>query len=182
MARPRCGTDERWLKTMSVSHVERAVRSVMANAEEHGRWPAGNELAVRYALVDPVLWSLGWSTWSPLQCRPGFNLGQRGFADYALFAPDGNVAVLVVVGTEPMRRGSDRQRLMARARGMHRGLAVLTYGTRWEIYDLHIRGMRFTDKLVESLSLGWDIPDDPEEVARALYHWLRRELWWNSST
>ena len=167
---------------MSVTDVERAVRLVMANAQEHGRWLASNEAAVRYALVDPILWALGWSTWSPLQCLPRFDLGQRGFADYALFDPDGNVAVLVVVGTTTARRRSDRQRLMARARGMNRGMAVLTYGTLWEIYDLHLRVVRFSDKLVESLSLGRNIPEEPEEVAEALHHWLRQDLWWNGST
>ena len=166
---------------MSVADVERAVRLVMANAQEHGQWLAGNETAVRYALVDPILWALGWSTWSPLQCLPNFDLGPRGVADYALFDPDGNIAVLMLVGTEPARRRSDRQRLMGRARGMNRGVAVLTYGTRWEIYDPHVRPTRFTDKLVESLSLEWERPDDPEEVAAALYHWLSQDLWWNGS-
>ena len=164
---------------MSAADVERAVHLVMANGQEHGRWLAGNETAVRYALVDPILWALGWSTWSPLQCRPDFKLGQPRTVDYALFDPDGNVAVLVVVGTIPARRRSDRQRLMAQARGMNRGVGVLTYGTRWEIYDLNLRGGRFSDKLLESLSLGGDMPDDPEEVAHALHYWLRQDLWWN---
>ena len=167
---------------MSVTDVERAVRLVMANAQEHGRWLAGNEAAMHYALVDPILWALGWSTWSPLQCLPRFDLGQRRLADYALFDPDGNVAVLVVIGTEPARRHSDRQRLMARLRGMNHGVAVLTYGTRWEIYDLHLRGLRFSDKLVETLFLDWDMPDEPEEIAQALHHWLRQDLCWNGST
>ena len=65
---------------------------------------------------------------------------------------------------------------------MNRGVAVLTYGTIWEIYDLHLRPMPFTDKLIESLLLDWATLDDPEEVARALHHWLRQDLWWNSST
>ncbi len=166
---------------MSVADVERAVRLVMASAQEHGPWLAGNETAMRYALVDPILWALGWSTWAPLQCRPNFGLGQRGLADYALFDPDGNVAVLVTVGTVPARRRSDRQRLMAQARGMRQGVAVLTYGTRWEIYDLNLRATGFSDKLSESLSLGGEMPDDPEEVAQALHYWLRQELWWNGS-
>ena len=109
------------------------------------------------------------------------DLGQRGLVDYALFDQDGNIAILVVMGTEPARRRTDRQRLLARARGMNRGVAVLTYGTIWEIYDLHLRPMRFSDKLVESLYLDWDMPDEPEEIAEALYHWLRQDLWWNSS-
>ena len=61
---------------MSVADVERAVRLVVANVQEHGRWLAGNETAMRYALVDPILWALGWSTWSPLQCRPNLDLSR----------------------------------------------------------------------------------------------------------
>ena len=37
----------------------------MATSHEHGQWLAGNATAVRYALVDPILWALGWSTWLP---------------------------------------------------------------------------------------------------------------------
>lgn len=166
---------------MSVADVEKAVRLVIANAREHGRWLAGNETAVRDALMDPILWALGWSTWSPLQCRPRFYLGQRGFADYVLFDPDGIVAVLGAVVAVLARRRSDRQRPMAQDRAMSRGVAVLTYGTRWQIYDLNLPAVVFSDKLSESLSLGGDMPDDPEEVAHALHYWLRQDLWWNGS-
>ncbi len=44
---------------MSIADVESAVRLVMANAQVHGRWLADDEIAVRYALVDPILWALG---------------------------------------------------------------------------------------------------------------------------
>ena len=162
----------------SIADVESAVRLVMANAQEHGRWLAGNETAVRYAWVDPSLWALCWRTWSSRQCLPNFGQGQRGPADYALFDPDGNVAVLIMVGTEPARRRTDRQRLTARAPGMNLGVAVLTYGTQWEIYDLHLRPMRFTGKLVENLFLD---RDRSKEVARALHYWLRQDLWWDDS-
>ena len=83
----------------NVKDVESAVRRVTRSAEEHGRWIAGNETALRYALVDPILWSLGWSTWLPAQCMPEPNLRQRGVAHYALFDPDGRIAVLVKIGT-----------------------------------------------------------------------------------
>ena len=86
-----------------------------------------------------------------------------------------------MVGTEPARRRTVHQRLMAHAQGMNRAMAVLTYGTYWKIYDLSLRPVRFTDKLVERLSLGLEEPDDPEEIGRALHYWLRQDLWCNRS-
>ena len=166
---------------MSAEDVERAVRLVMENGQQHGQGLAGDEIAVRYALVDPILCSLGWSTWSPLQCRPNFKRNKRGVADYALLDPDGNIAVVVIVGTVPGRRRSDRERLRVLCRGMSRTVAVLTYGTRWEIYDLNLTAVRFSDKLAESLSFGGDVSHDPGEVAHALHYWLRQDLWWDGS-
>ena len=107
---------------MSVADVERAVRSVALTAQEHGHWLAGNGAAVRHALVEPVLWALGWETWSPLQCLLQYRLGHRGVVDYALFDSHERIAVLVLTGTMPARRVSDRMRLMARARGLNRGV------------------------------------------------------------
>ena len=166
---------------MSVADVERAVRLVMATAQAHGPWLAGNETAVRYALVDPILWALDWSAWSPLQCRPNFKLGKLGVADYALLDLDGNVAVVIAVGTVPGRRRRDRERLRVFTRGMSQRVAVLTYGTRWEIYELNRRVAKFTDKLAESLSFDADASDNAENIVRALHYWLRQDLWWEWS-
>ena len=171
------GTDGHWSKTMSVADVENAVRLVARAAEEHGLWLAGNETAVRCAPVDPILWAPGWSTRSPLECRPNFNQGHHGLADYVLLDPYGDIAVLMVLGTAPAHRLPDRQRLMTLTRGTRGGVAVLTYGTVWEIYDLNLRVVRFRDKLVEGMILGRDAPQD---VANAPHHWLPQGLWWNA--
>ena len=162
----------------NVKDVESAVRLVTRSAEEHGRWITGSATAVRCALVDPILWALGWSTWLPAQCMPELNLRQRGVAHYALFDPDGHVAVPVMIGTQPWRRSVDRRWLRTHVRGMNQGVAVLTYGTRWEIYDLHLRARCFADKMVAQLILGCDAPDEPRDVASALHRWLHRDLWW----
>ena len=166
---------------MSVAHVERAVRAAMRTAEEHGKWLAYNQTALRYALVDPHLWALGWTIWSPRQCLPNFSLGDRGLVEYALLDPNGNIAVVVAIGTTPVRRRRDRARLMDRVRGMNRGTAVLTYGTRWEIYDLQRQVRSFSDKLVEHLFLDFDTPDETEEVAHALHRWISQEIWWEGA-
>ena len=152
----------------------------MRTAEEHGQWIAGNETTVRYAMVDPILWSLGWSTWLPAQCVTGLDLRQRGVADYALFGPDGRLAILVKIETQPYRRSSDLHRLMTHVKGMSQGVAVLTCGARWEIYDLGLRAVKFADMMVERRILSPDTADEPCDIARALYRWMRRDLWWRS--
>lgn len=154
---------------MSVADVERAICLTIANAQAHGPCLNGNETAVRYPLVDPILWALGWIIWSPLECRPNFQLSKRGVADYALLDPDGNIAVLVAVGTVPGRRRSDRERLRALERGMRQGVAGLTYATRWGIYHLNLQAVRFPDKMSGSLSFDGDASDNAEDIARALH-------------
>ena len=47
---------------MSVADVEGAVQLALRTVQEYGQWLAGNETAVRYALVDQILPSLGWIT------------------------------------------------------------------------------------------------------------------------
>ncbi len=179
---PRSRTDAyTWLVRggMSETDVEAAVRSVARTAEEHGCWLAGNETALRYALVDPILRGLGWDISSPRQCLPQFRLGHRGIIDYALFEPQGSVAVLVLTGTTPACLRAGRRRLESLARGMNRGMAVLTYGTMWEIYNLRVRSMKFRDKLVERLDLDRNMNVEPEDIAHALHRRIRQDLWWS---
>ena len=69
---------------MSVNDVKEAVLQISHTADRFGRWLERNNLAMRYAVVDPILWALGWRTWLPQECRPDFQLGNRGRVDYAL--------------------------------------------------------------------------------------------------
>ena len=163
---------------MGVTDVEETLWIVTDTAEEFTHRLNGHPTAVRCALVDPILWSLGWRTYLPGECRPDFGLGRRGQADYALFDREGAVAVLIEVGATYARRLQDRNRLAARLRGMTRGIAVLTYGWHWEIYDLSLRARRFDDKRVEELTLDFEPPEHLEGVARALYGWPARDQHW----
>ena len=158
--------------------VARGIQGAMYVAAEFPGQVAVSKTTVRYALVDPVLCSLGWRTHQPAECFPDFPLGQRGQVDYALFDRQGDVAVLIEVGATYARRGQDRNRLAGRLRGMTRGMAALTYGSYWEIYDPSIRLRRFDDKRVEELTLDLEPPEHLERVARALHGWLGREQRW----
>ena len=94
-----------------VEQVEYAVQNVVRAARGFGGLLGQREAATRYAVVDPILWSLGWSTWLPWECQPDFALDRRRRVDYALFAPSGEPAVLIQVRPLPPRRQQDRDRM-----------------------------------------------------------------------
>ena len=53
---------------------------------------------------------------------------------------------------------------------MQSGVAVLTNGNQWWIYDLSLRGS-FTSKRVVQVDI---ITDDPQAAAQILHQWLGR--------
>ena len=81
---------------MRLNDVEYAIRNVLRSAEVFGAGLARREALVRSAMVEPILWSLGWRTWLPWECRPDFTLGRAGSTDYVLFNRDGEVVVAKV--------------------------------------------------------------------------------------
>ena len=159
---------------MSIENVERAVLDTVRTTADFPWWLRQHNNAARCALVDPVLWALGWNTALPSQCRPDFPLAGRRKADYALFDRDGHLAAGLLIGMSPSRRRSDRARLRYTVRGMKGGVAVLVCGLHWEIYDLSLRIRNFDDKRVANLFLR----ADAAEAADALQWWLGREHWW----
>ncbi len=94
------------------------------------------------------------------------------------FNRDGEVVVAMLIRPIPPRLEQDRLRLRERTRTMTQGVAVLTYGWQWEIYDLEDRTRSFLDRRVERLDLESDEPHNMERVAEALYRRLGRDWWW----
>ena len=158
--------------------VANAIQDAVQAAEACRASLASRPAAVRCALVDPILWSLGWRTWVPWECQPESTLGRNGSVDYALFNRAGEAVVAVLVRPWPPRREEDRRRLRDRARAIAQGVAVLTYGWEWEVYDLECRAPNFLDRRVEGLKLDHEGPNNVERAAEALYHWLGRDRWW----
>ena len=163
---------------MRLNDVEDAIRSVLRSAEVFGAGLARREALVRSAMVEPILWSLGWRTWLPWECRPDFTLGRAGSTDYVLFNRDGEAVVAMLIRPTPPRLEQDRMRLRERTRTMTQGIAVLTYGWTWEVYDLEDRTRSFLDRRVERLELDGDTPHNVERAAEALYGWLGKDRWW----
>ena len=82
------------------------------------------------------------------------------------------------VETTTARRRDHRFRLWQRIRGIIHGVAVLTYGWQWEIYDLSIRARSLDQKLVARLVLDPGANDSPQIVAHGLNRWIARDQWW----
>ena len=75
---------------MSVDDIENAVHHVL-EVMQRGALPkvGDDELAVRYAVIDPILRGLGWNTALPWECRPNTRVGRWGPFDYVLYDRDG---------------------------------------------------------------------------------------------
>ena len=79
---------------MSLKDVEKAIR--------HGREVMGRlyflvsdfELSTRYAIIDPIIWALGWETHNPSHCRVEYTCG-GGRVDYAFFNRKSDPVVLI---------------------------------------------------------------------------------------
>ena len=108
----------------------------------HGDALRASEALTRYALIDPLLRELGWTTEDPDQVRPEYplrteyNPGTRS-ADYALLA-NGRPAVMVEakkLGT-PLRDAVLIQGInYCQMEGT--GYFAVTDGSLWEIYETH---------------------------------------------
>ncbi len=132
---------------------------------------------MKYAVIDPILWSLGWCTWLPWECGPDFRLGRRGRVDYALFDDQGNIAVYINVQSSYTRRRYGRIRLRECVRGTTAGVGILIYGSSWELYDLSLRVRLFDDKRVGTLDIDRDAGDEPEIIAEVLSCWIGKSRW-----
>ena len=171
----------------AVSAAIRNRRSILTQWSEIGldNW---SEWHTRYALIDPIIRALGWDTGSTAECgvewpRPA---GQRK-VDYALFGnadlddiTAGNIAPTIIIEskrakTELTVQIIDKQlsRYANCKPRMYRGVAVLTNGRHWLLYDMSKR-VRFGRKLsaVVDITTG-----SRQDAARELYHWLNRERW-----
>ena len=113
----------------------KTVNTIRENIENHRNVLEKNEMATRYALVDPLLRVLGWDTGNPAIVRPEFApKGDR--ADYALYSDKDTLLYVVEVkslGT-PMDRNVKVQ--VGRYWSAHKSnYIIVTNGYLWQILD-----------------------------------------------
>lgn len=172
---------------MSIRSVENAIRRVRQQMEDYDREHYGwsyNETGTRYVLIDPVLKALGWDIYDMDQCGVEWPMPRhdhRGRADYVLGNKDDeNVIVIeakrvdVAVGGEPR---AFEKKLSVYTRGMNTGVAVLTNGLVWRLYELDSTRRALWKKRTEKVDIreGYS---STKESATLLHEWLDKDRWW----
>ena len=152
------------------------IRRMLEGMEDAEQIVRERETCTRYAIIDPILWALGWETWNTREVRVEYQ-GKRNSSarvDYALLGQDGFPVILIEAKTWGKPLDKWVRQIGSYARGMGEGMACITDGWEWVIYDLSQRG-RFTSKRVASVDI-W--ADENRRAAITLNKWLRKSLWW----
>ena len=175
---------------MTIRAVEEAIRHARKVIAEWGPpidyW---REDQTRYAIIDPIIRALGWETSDPSQCYPEYPRHHStygwGRADYALLseAPlheigNANVAPAIIIESKAVGRDLDDsldqlQHYVESDPKMTMGVAVLTNGVEWRLYDVKGRGS-LAGKFIETVDI---IDGNQREAARILNDWLNRSRW-----
>ena len=172
---------------MSIGTVEAAIRRVRKQLADYDRDNYGwsyNETATRYILIDPVLRALGWDIYDLDQCSVEWAMPPDkpiGRADYVLGnSLDENVIVIeakrmdVAVGGEP--RGFENK-LAGYTKGMSTGVAVLTNGLVWRLYELDSTRRALRNRRTDRADIG-EGHGTISGCARTLDEWLDKDRWW----
>lgn len=159
---------------MAIKDVEQSILHGKNMVENYYDLVSVHETSTRYAIIDPILWALGWETWDPDQCEVEYQRGQQGRVDYALFDQEGNVVILVEAKRLDKNSADFEGQLSKYSRGIKQGVGILTDGEVWHIYDLSKRG-KFERKYVASVDI---CEDNVQQAAQTLTKWLDNSQWW----
>ena len=159
---------------MSIQDVKRAIQHCRWVISNHWEVVTTHETSTRYALIDPIIWGLGWDVNNPSQCLVEARRGQSGRIDYTMLDRHGNPVVLIEAKRVDKDIGYFEVQIARYARGIKSGSAALTDGYFWNIYDLTKRG-RFKKKLVETVNI---YEGQINHSARILNENLSKRKWW----
>lgn len=170
---------------MTIRAVEGAIRQVRETIEA---FPVDNyryrEMETRYALIDPILKSLGWNLSNPGHCSfeadPKWQSWVKPHVDYVLWRPSEKAAVVI----EAKRAENDFRDNTATSNAVKQlaeyvnrlasGRAVLTNGKAWRIYNLRRRG-EFVDTIEVEVQI---LEGDVREKAQILHEQVGAHNWW----
>ena len=159
---------------MSKPAVERAIQRVRRQTKIYDRYDdyywSYNETSTRYILIDPVLKALGWDINDMDQCGVEWPMPWQkpiGRADYVLADSKAKTGIVieaksikVPIGGRP--RGFENK-LSSYTKGMDTGVAVLTNGQLWHLYELDSSRKAFKNKFVTTV----DIREGLGSISRA---------------
>lgn len=120
---------------MWLDELDQAVRALADRIKQHERTLHGNEQATRYALIDPLLATLGWNLADPSEVVAEYPLPEGRRVDYAMLY-DGEPYLLVEAKKlgDPLSRATDQVAQYAMVAGVQ--FVILTNGKRWMGYSL----------------------------------------------
>ena len=122
---------------MWLDELDQLVRTLADRIVQHGHVLRGNEQATRYALIDPLLASLGWNLADPSEVVAEYRLGDSGErkVDYAMLY-DGKPYLLVEAKNlgESLSRAAEQAGAYALTTPAQ--YVVLTNGQQWAGYSL----------------------------------------------
>lgn len=137
---------------MSLHITIQRIRNIIAEWDQTNYpWNSWREDQTRYAVIDPILRDLGWNTADPKECLIEYPMwdghGNMGVVDYALFQEcsaqdiaNQKITPRVLIEAKSLRASLDPylDQLMwyVRTSRMTEGLAVLTNGAEWRLYDV----------------------------------------------
>lgn len=170
---------------MNVEDAIQHIRSVVSEWDTIGM-DTWREDHTRYSVIDPIIRSLGWNIADPKECHPEYpRPSPGGRVDYALFqeisvddVASGEIPPIIIIEAKALRDDlathvEQLQRYVAAEPAMSEGVAVLTNGNQWWIYNLAQTG-DFEERRVGSIDI---ISGRPRESARLLRQWLGRNHW-----
>ena len=173
--------------------IKSVVEAIQHSRGVEGEWrEAGlkewREEHTRYAIIDPVIRALGWNICDPKECHPEYWRFGDGEAaervDYALFSKpcliaigNGEVSPDIIIEAKRLYLGLEehveqlQRYALAEPPMTGRGLAVLTNGGVWWLYDLSNAG-GFPSESVERVDI---LNGNQLMAAQTLNKWLDRK-------
>ncbi len=170
---------------MSVADVRRSIEYVQQHLAD---WDRDQylyyETPTRYLLIDPVIKSLGWDVSNMDECSTEWPMPPGQWfkrVDYALGDCNGDVVVVIEaksLRTSVKNRPSGLENQLAGyVRGMNDGVAVLTNGVIWHLYELDSSRRALKNKHVAEVDIR-EGHGDVGKSASTLHNWLRKDRWW----
>lgn len=173
---------------MTIKAVEDAIQQVRQQLEDYPQSTTAShgwrylERATRYALIDPILLALGWDLTRPDQCSfeadPKWESWVKPHVDYVLWRPSELAAVVIEAKSADSKLGTPEQegQLERYSEGLKSGIAVLTNGKVWYLYNLNFRQREeFGDKKVEDVDV---LNGSVNAAARTLHERIGAHNWW----
>jgi hypothetical protein len=169
---------------MSIRAVEDAIRRIREQVAtfsfEEYRY---REMETRYALIDPIIEALGWETANfdqrAYEADPKWESFVKRNADYVFWGPDSPHAVVVVEAkraSNELKPAPEEAQLSGYVEDLTAGVAVLTNGKIWYLYDPSLRRRRsFSAKRIEEVKI---LDGSMRSAARSLHEWLNVGNWW----